>query len=176
MKMSFLLSAAILVVAPVADAAPVRWSVDQLSLTDGSTVSGGFTYDASLDLVSDTAITLATTSPGSPYQLTHRFYPTLGGLFFAFTETAAADYTGQATLWIWVTSPLTDAGGAVPIDTSVGYGWGVCNIASCLSASNPGDLRGSLVGVPEPGMLALLCLGLGGVVASRKRRGVGRAR
>src|SRR5690349_1869746 len=140
MKVWIFLAAAIVAVATSAQATPVTWSVDQLSLTDGSTVSGGFTYDATLDLVSDVNITLTTSTPGSPYTLTNQFYPSLGGVFFGFTETAAADYTGQATLWIRVASALTDAGGSVPIDTGAGYGWGFCSLSSCTSASNPGDL------------------------------------
>ena len=71
-------------------------------------MSGGFTYDAALYLVSDIYITLTTSTPGSPYTLTNRFFPTLGGVFFGFTKTGAADYTGQATLWIEVASALTD--------------------------------------------------------------------
>ena len=163
-------AAAMMVMSTAAHATPIRWSVDQLTLTDGSTVSGGFTYDAPLDLVTDIDVTLTTGTPGSPYTLTNRFYPTLGGVFFAFTETAAADYTGQATLWIWVSSPLTDAGGSVPIDINQGYGWGFCSIATCTSASNPGDLRGNVV-APEPAVLGLLGMGLAGLRAARRRKG-----
>ena len=119
---------------------------------------------------------VSTSSPGSPYTLTNQFYPTGGGVFFGFTETAAADYTGQATLWIQVASALTNAGGFVPINTGAGYGWGVCSVPSCATASNPGDLSGNLAGagnlaaVPEPATLTLISLGLAGVAASRKRR------
>jgi hypothetical protein len=170
MKVLTFLAAAIVAVATTAQATPVTWSVDQLSLTDGSTVSGGFTYDATLDLVSDINITLTTSTPGSPYTLTNQFYPTLGSVFFGFTETAAADYTGQATLWIDVASALTDAGGSVPINLGAGYGWGFCSVPSCTTASNPGDLSGNLAAVPEPATLTLIGLGLAGVTASRKRR------
>jgi hypothetical protein len=172
MKVLAFLAAAIVAVATTAQATPINWAVDQLSLTDGSAVSGGFTYDATLDLVSNINITLTTSSPGSPYTLTNQFYPTGGGVFFGFTETAAADYTGQATLWIQVASALTDAGGSVPINTGAGYGWGVCSVPSCTTASNPGDLSGNLAAaaVPEPATLTLISLGLAGVAASRKRR------
>jgi hypothetical protein len=171
MKVSTFLAAAIVAVATTAQAAPVTWSVDQLSLSDGSTVSGGFTYDATLDVVSNINITLTTSSPGSPFTLTNQFFPTVGGTFFLFTETAAADYTGQATLWITVVSPLTDAGGSVPINTGNGYGWGFCSTPDCVLASNPGDLSGNLESVPEPATLSLIGLGLAGVTAARRRRG-----
>ena len=165
MKKNFLAMVAVgLLAGPMAaNAVPVNWSVDSLTLTDGSTVSGGFTYDAPLDVVSDINITLTTVSnPGSPYTLTHQFYPTQGGLWFFFTEYAAADLTGQATLWITATTALTDAGGTSAINTGYGYGWGFCSIPGCTSASNPGDLRGELVSVPEPGTLALFGLGTRG--------------
>lgn len=172
MRALIFLAAAIVGMATTAHATPINWSVDQLSLSDGSTVSGGFTYDATLDVVSNVNITLTTSTPGSPYTLTNHFFPTLGKVFFGFTETAAANYTGQATLWIRVESPLTDAGGSVPIDTNWGYGWGFCSLPGCTSASNPGDLRGNLVAeqVPEPGALTLIGLALAGVTAARKRR------
>lgn len=154
-----------------AHAAPVRWSVDGLSLTDGSAVAGGFTYDASLDLVSDISILLTTGSPGSPFTLTNQFYPTVGGTYFLFTETAAADYTGQTTLWITVSNPLTDAGGMAPINLANGFGWGVCSIPGCTSASNVGDLQGALFSVPTPGSLALVAVALLGAGRVRRRKG-----
>jgi hypothetical protein len=153
-----------------ASAAPVNWSVDGLSLTDGSTVAGGFTYDAGLDLVSDISILLTTGSPGSPFTLTNLFYPSAGGSYFLFTETAAADYTGQATLWITVSSPLTDAGGVAPINLANGYGWGICSIPNCTAASNPGDLTGSLFSVPTPGSLSLVAVALLGAGSARRRK------
>jgi hypothetical protein len=154
-----------------ANAAPINWSVDSLTLTDGSTVSGGFAYDASLDAVSNIHITLTDASnPGSPYTLANQFYPTLGGTFFLFNQFAAADYTGQATLWITVTTALTDAGNTTPINTANGYGWGFCSVPGCTSASNPGDLQGSLVAVPEAGSLALFGLGLLGLGFASRRR------
>jgi MYXO-CTERM domain-containing protein len=167
---NYLGAAALAATCLASSAAPVRWSVDGLSLTDGSTVTGGFTYDASLDLVSSISILLTTGSPGSPFTLTNQFFPSLGGTYFLFTETAAADYTGQATLWITVSSALTDAGGSASINLANGYGWGVCSIPSCNSASNPGDLTGALFSVPTPGSAALVAAALLGAAGARRRK------
>ena len=168
-----LAAAALAACSLAASAMPVFWSVGSLTLTDGSTLSGGFTYDAATDAVSGINIQLTTRTPGSPYTLTNQFFPTQGGTYFLFTETAAADYTGQATLWITLTSPLTDAGGSHAINLANGYGWGFCSIPGCTSASNPGDLQGTLDAVgrlPTPGSLALVGAGLLGWMGSRRRK------
>lgn len=170
MHSKWLAALAFTVASMAAQAVPVTWSLSNLSLTDGSSVAGSFSYDAATDTVSNIDITLTTSTPGSPYTLSNLFYPTLGGLFFLFNEFVAADYTGQATLWITVATPLTDAGGIADINLANGYGWGFCSVASCTSASNPGDLRGHLESVPEPGVLSLLAAGLAAAWLSRRRK------
>lgn len=205
MTMSKLLCAGALALAfagftSASHAALVQWTLTDVRFADGGTASGSYVFDASTGSYS--RIGIATTAPDG--SAAGSFSSTCDGAncaeaspdpaqFIIFAPPDTSDMTGKQVLLIDLQSPMTDAGGTIPINPmaqpvlalrSKAFST-VCPDARCTI---PGDLRliesGEVVGqayvppaatpvaVPAmaPGGLALLSLLLATLAWLPKRR------
>ena len=147
-----------LALAGAAAAAPVNWTVNA-TFADTSTMTGTFTYDAATDAVTNVNVTrnatLYTAGTANGTDTVIWFYVPSGG----------PDETGQPTVAFQVGTPMTDAGGVLPI-TSKGYG--VCFSANCflltgtVEVGGPGDQISGAVAptIPTLSEWAMILFGL----------------
>lgn len=110
---SVIAALALLILSAAAHAIPVRWTVTNLSFTDGSTASGSFVYNADTGVVSDISITTTTSGVG-PFVVSGPL--SLPPNPLQFVEAPVAD--GAHFLYIGgFASPLTNAGGTVALQS-----------------------------------------------------------
>ena len=113
----FIIAALSMVCVLSANAAPVVWTLDGVTRSDGGTVTGSFTYDAVADTYS--AINIISTPgsssvPGEAYGTPIQAEPTF--LYMARTP-VPADLTNQNVIFFDY-SALTDAGGTLTLQVS----------------------------------------------------------
>lgn len=160
-----------------AHAVPIQWNLKDVVLTDGATVTGGFTFDDDTNSVSDFAFTIsggalssfpsATTfskalgTPVSYYNIS--VYSQKDGFYFG---------TYAHRLDIIPTEFLTNAGGTVSLiqlNPNAAY-----FTAESISGSARRAITGSITtlsaAVPESSTWAMLVAGAGFVGASMRRR------
>jgi hypothetical protein len=137
-----------------ASAAPIRWTLTNVTFADGATASGSFIYDANTNTYS--AVSIATTTTAT---FTGQAYITAvtpeSSAIFAVVVTTGAFTTGTPDFFLLPVSSLTNAGGTLALtvgaspssDSSEGQ---CANMACTAPAVSPirQVATGSLVGAP----------------------------
>ncbi len=170
----------VLLSAGMAHAAPLTWTLANVSFEDGGTADGSFVYDADTDTYS--AISITTTAgtlvtPGHTYGFPH---PLIGSSVIMSTVTAlgGGDLTNEWILFLEFDGWLTNAGGTVPIKPFTVTPYVYSFEAQSLNASGTSltdgrnilSASGSVSAVPEPATLSLVAIGALGMIARRKRK------
>ena len=174
-----LLATLLLLAAPLAQASPVQWTLNNVQFNDGGTASGSFTYDADLNLYSSIAMVttggslfsgwfydgFATDQPQTATQLVAR-------------NGTGATFAGTKLFTLRPDSPLTNAGGVRNLlagTTGIVPGGSfevVCAVAgACAAPPQRLVVSGTLSAavVPVPGAIALLGSALGAMAWVRRR-------
>jgi hypothetical protein len=160
---------------PSAKAMPVQWYFNGVTFNDGGTASGSFLYDATFQRYSsvDIVTTAGTASAGQTYSWPA--LPQLGSptLLLAFPLPFSPNFlTGTQEFIIQFSSPLTDAGGTIPLNVGTQgptSGEAICLDATCNSASGIRLAAGGVVSsAPEPS--TMVCLISAGLMLVGRRR------
>jgi len=151
--------------APLAASADTKWLVNA-TFTDGTTLTGYFTYDVYGYVYHWNLVT----QPGSGLSGTDY---TTGGSTYSYSSEVVFDAAGYSQeLNLFTTKPLT-AGSVGNSFTSASY---ECQYSSLCSFPIGGDIRyldvaeSSITYVPEPTAWALMLLGVAGVGWAARRR------
>jgi hypothetical protein len=149
-----LLAALFLLFASYASA-DVIWTLNNVAFNDGGVATGTFVLDTTGSFLS-VNIDLS----GGAYPAIH--YSTSEPKFNTLTYVAFADTTFDRFTLLFISTPLTNAGGVVPLTGAL----------DCINGPCRTGVSGELYGVqaPEPGTLMLLGSGLLGLVAVVRRR------
>jgi hypothetical protein len=150
-----------------ANADPIIWSLTDVSFGDGGTASGSFVFDATS--ASFGAIDI-TTTPGTEFGgAAYTTFAFGNPLFLTSVTGSFPTLTGTPFLSLNFTSPLTDAGGIIPLGIG-SFGSisveGTCLVADCGSGSVARFVTsGEVSAVPGPiagaGLPGLILAGVG---------------
>lgn len=160
-----------LCVAFAAQAAPLQWTLNDVTFDDGGTASGSFVYDAAADAYSSINITTTpgtTVTTGSTYQyactgagtesVVCTLAPPTSTRTVLFSATPSSDLSGKMALALFFSAPLTDAGGTRNLDVaSLAFAEATCFSPDCFSLMDP--MRGITGGTitaspPAPATIA----------------------
>jgi hypothetical protein len=149
---------------PAMKATPVTWMVTGFTFTDGSTIAGGVTYDATSNTYSNDLI--LSTGVGSAYDGTFFQYwnpslPVSPSYIILVADLPSNDLTNAASLWIDLSSAITGpAGSIVPSLLAIE---GFCADPTCSTVQNgtaefsvTGEVVAFAAPVPEPPAAMLL--------------------
>lgn len=139
--------------ASMAHAGLVQWNLTNVQFVDGGTASGSYVFDASTNTFS--RISVATT--GSEAAAAASFSNTCNGSncaiespmpaqFIIFSPADTSDMTGKQVLMLDLQSPMTDAGGTIPINpmaqpTSALQSKAFSTTCPDARCSTPGNMR-----------------------------------
>jgi hypothetical protein len=156
-------------VASLAHAIPIQWRLDGVAFNDGTLANGSFVFDASEARFSDLLISTA----GFTYTTDERTpLPRKGSIGIQLIDGFVPnDNIGKSIFNLDFLSVLTDAGGLVNLRIGFPSFEGRCSSADCTAGQNFRVVTaGSLIGtpIPEPGLVALMVIGLGGMVLVRQ--------
>jgi hypothetical protein len=161
-RVALVVAGALLFMAPKVSAAPILWTLQNVGLSDGATVSGSFVFDASLAQFSSVTVSL-TAGSANPAETFAFFSPVTQLATNLYLDISNPIVVGTTEgLFINFAPQLTNAGGTV----SVGGILGPCSTAICGNISSPqavvSTANASAFGVavsPEPSTLSLILLG-----------------
>lgn len=165
-----------------ASAAPITWTLHDVTFDDGGTASGSFVFDA--DLLTFGAIDITTTDTadvtGAHYAVLDPPFPPRT-FFDVFLPGLAADLTGMPGLELAFSEDMTDAGGTIALDVNSDFSFEfVCTTANCILGEETREVvRGFIEAspavvvtppVPEPATASILLAGLFGLGRRRARQ------
>lgn len=166
-------AAALSAVSAIAMATPasaaVVFSLDNVKLVDGGTLTGSFTTSDDLSVLEDFSITSAGGN-GWPYGVftgtTYTMADAINPVFWTSAQGISAKFAGGSQLNIFFSSALTAAGAMLDQTTSetqklAGSRWLTEGGVSAVAGAG---------GVPEPATWAMMIAGFGLVGAAMRRR------
>jgi hypothetical protein len=149
-----------------AQAAQIKWNLDDVTFTDGTTASGSFTIDAAAHTWS--AFDITTTNGALS---AFHYDPTNSGLYFnGFGPNSFIIMPGDGRRYVTFSflQALTDAGGTQAINTPSSW--------ECMNCSPWRNMTGSVTtlsaDVPEPATMAMVlpALGMLGWMSRRSKK------
>lgn len=155
-------------VAGIAAATPVTWTLSGATLDDGSVASGSFTYDAATGVYSDWDIdfTAGAARPAISYDAS----AAVNGLSSEFNLVLTLGALPSDYMNLAFSSALTDAGGTVALALGQFYEFPTksweCDNCSSIRNFTGGSVTST---VPEPATLLLAATLLAGVAVGRRR-------
>jgi hypothetical protein len=179
MLWTFRLFSLAVLLAGLAQAVPITWTLSGIVFPGGGTASGSFVYDADANTYS--FVNLTTTAgflSGATYTapVPGANQPSGNSVLIAITNASLSDFTGTPVLRLDFSAPLTNAGGT----TSVHATEGTCAVNPCINLT--GNFRGigggTITGprpnvTPAPPSIVLAITGMalaGGAYLWRRRR------
>lgn len=174
------------ILAPVASADGVKWTLNDLTFSGGGTATGSFVFDAttntirSIDIVTGPGVTFAAkTFPGATYTALDPGYNQGASAMAFVTVPFLLDYTGTSVIELEFFDPshptvaenLTNLGGTVLASINEF----TCTNPNCSAATELRDTfdGGTAFGTataPEPSTALLLGLALLGLIAIGQRK------
>ena len=148
------------------EATLIQWTLSDVAFNDGGTASGSFLYDADIQSVTgyDVTTTAGTALPGDQYVDLFGTQPPYPAASFAIIDIQnPADFTGSPFLAFSFASPLSNAGGTIPLRHTISEGF--CSNATCSFGNYRRSIAdGVVIGnpIPEPGTIALVAAALAG--------------
>jgi hypothetical protein len=159
---------------------PIQWTLAGVTFDDGGSAFGSFLYDVDTNTFSVVNIqtTAGTALAGVAYP---DFADGDASILSLISDPSVlgdptADFTGVWQLLLGLTSPMTNAGGVIPLG-SIGQGSELlCADAGCIQLAGlrfveAGAIEGESVmtQIPEPSTLALVGIGLATLWLRRRR-------